>query len=219
MRKQPDTGSAFISVAIADDHPLVINGLRHVLSGQADIALQTTYNTGKALMTGLEQDVPDVLLLDIMLPDITGDELLAGIITMYHDLKVIALTNQSDLYYVETMLERGARGYLLKTSEEAVILDAIRIVYGGGIYLDANVSERLQQVAAGNHLSGFIPILTRREKEVLEHIAANHTSQEIADIMFLSKRTVDSHRQSLLLKMQVKNVAALVKKAIELKLL
>ena len=209
-----------IKIAIADDHPLVISGLYHILNGHPDMLITGRYADGKELLLGLQHNLPDVLLLDIQMPGRTGDELAIDIRNIYPSIRILALTNQDDLYYINTMLSNGVKGYILKTTGEEILMQAIRTVYGGASYIDASLKEKLvQQQASDEAIKNAMPMLTRREKEVLTHIAADLTSQQIADTMFLSKRTVDTHRQSLLLKLGTKNVASLVKKAIQLGLL
>lgn len=207
-------------VSIADDHPLVINGLIQILQCCDDIEIIATYPNGQELLEGLPQLQPDVLLLDIQMPYKTGDEVAPVIIQQYEKVKIIALTNQDNTAYLKSMMRHGVSGYLLKTSDADDIVAAIRQVQAGESYIDPILKDKLVQESLqtkrGNPRT---PLLTRREKEVLELIASNATSQEIADTLYLSKRTIDNHRLSLLLKLDVKNSAALIKKAMQLGLL
>lgn len=209
-----------IKIAIADDHPLVINGLRFILNNSADMTIIGTYGNGKELLKGLLTNLPDVLLLDIHMPGQTGEELAEAISEMYPSVKMLALTNLDNVYYIKSMLRKGVYGYLLKTSREHILLDAIRTVNEGRQYLEATLKEKvLQDDLQAKKMMSANPILSWREKEVLQHISCNLTSQQIAEKLFISKRTVDSHRLSLLTKLGVKNVAALVKKGIQLGLI
>lgn len=209
-----------IRIAIADDHPLVINGLHHILANSPDMLLTGSYANGKELLGGIAADQPDVLLLDIHMPGQSGDELAEIINNKYPEIKMVALTNEDNVYHIKNMLQKGVNGYILKTSREEILLAAIRAVYAGGQYLEPALKEkmRLDERQAKKEF-GVNPVLSRREKEVLQYIAIDLTSQQIADKLFLSKRTVDNHRMSLLMKLGVKNVAALVKKAIQLGLI
>ena len=118
------------------------------------------------------------------------------------------------------MIARGVLGYILKTTREEILLNAIRMVYTGKQYLEPALMDKLAAELKQEKMNAHLmPVLSRREKEVLQFIAQNLTSQEIADKMYLSKRTIDTHRLNLMLKLEVKNVAALVKKAIEVGLL
>ncbi|MCW3123333.1 MAG: response regulator containing a CheY-like receiver domain and an DNA-binding domain [Flavipsychrobacter sp.] len=209
-----------IKIAIADDHPLVINGLQHILGNCVDMEIIGSYPSGKELLVDLVTKQPDVLLLDISMPGQTGDELAEIISEKYPDVKMLALTNLDNVYYIKNMLRKGVHGYILKTSREEILLTAIRAVHNGEQFLEPILKEKVvhdallakRQVAAN-------PILSRREKEVLQFIASNLTSQQIADKLFVSKRTIDNHRLSLLMKLDAKNVAALVKKGIQMGLI
>jgi DNA-binding NarL/FixJ family response regulator len=207
-------------MSIADDHPLVINGLKQILECCKDIEIISTYANGQELLEGLETAQPDVLLLDIQMPYKTGDEVAPLILDAYKGIKIIALTNQDNTYYVKTMMRHGVSGYMLKTSDADTIVDAIRLVAGGEVFVDPLLKEKLvEESILGKKTTTRMPQLTRREKEILELIASNFTSQEIADQLFLSKRTIDNHRLSLLLKLDVKNSAALIKKAMQMGLI
>jgi len=209
-----------IKIAIADDHPLVINGLQYIIINCTDMQLIGSYANGKELLHGFKTAHPDVLLLDIHMPGQTGEELAEIIGVTYPDVKMLALTNEDNVYYIKNMLRKGVHGYILKTTQEDILLEAIRTVYNGEQYLEPVLKEKVIQDAlqAKKQLSAN-PLLSRREKEVLYYIASDLTSQEIADKLFVSKRTIDNHRLSLLMKLGAKNVAALVKKGIQLGLI
>jgi DNA-binding NarL/FixJ family response regulator len=209
-----------IRVAIADDHPLVINGLRFILSNCADIEIIASYANGAELLRGFTKQLPDVLLLDIHMPGQTGEELADIISAQFPTVRMLALTNLDNVYYIKSMMRRGVYGYILKTSREQVLLDAIRTVNKGEKYLETQLQEKVLQdsLQARQQLSAN-PILSWREKEILQLIATNLTSQQIAEKLAISKRTVDSYRLSLLTKLGAKNVAALVRKGIQLGLI
>jgi len=208
-----------IKIAIADDHPLVIVGLSIILANN-DMHLTGSYNDGRELLAGLKSNTPDVLILDIHMPGQQGDEL-AGIITdQYPNIKILALTNEDSVYYVKSMHRKGAHGYILKTTSESVLVDAIRRVYHGEQYLETRLKEKVKQdtLQAKKRLSAG-PVLTEREKEILRYISQDMTSAQIAEKISLSKRTIDYFRLSMLTKLGVKNVGALVKKGIQLGLI
>ncbi len=209
-----------IKIAIADDHPLVISGLRYVLSNCTDMEVTGTYANGNELLKGLQQRQPDVLLLDIHLPGQSGDALAEFICDRYPEIKILALTNLDNVYYIKNMLRKGARGYMLKTAIEPVLLDAVRRVYKGEQYLEPVLRDKvLQDTLSAKKEVSASPMLTTCELEVLKYIALDMTSQEIAEKLSLSKRTVDSHRLSLFTKLGVKNMAGLVRKGIQLGLI
>lgn len=209
-----------IRIAIVDDHPLVISGLKRILDNCADMEVSGSYANGKELLAALPTAQPDVLLLDIQLPGLTGEELAGIISAQYPMIKVLALTNFDNVYYVRTMLKKGAHGYVLKTTNEDILIEAIRCVFDGQPYIEPALKERvlLDNLKAKRSMASQ-PVITRLEKEILQMIAADMTSQQIAQKLFLSKRTIDNYRLSLLMKLGVKNPAGLVKKAIQLGLI
>lgn len=207
-------------IAIADDHKLVVAGLQHLLEDTAGIEVTGTYNNGRELLAGIAISLPHVLLLDIHMPGQTGDELAEIIGRKYPEVKIIAVTNQDNIHYLRTMLKKGVKGYVLKTAPEETLLQAISSVMAGDIFTDPALKDLLDADAANakRHQSSM-PVLTRREKEVLQYLTKNLTSQQIADDMGISKKTVESHRQSLLIKLDVNNAAALIIKSIQLGLI
>ncbi len=209
-----------IKIAIIDDHPLVITGLRHILDGSANTEITGSYTKGKELLQAIAWEQPDVILLDIQLPGQTGDELVDIIKGKYPGIKILVLTNFDNVFYVRNMIKKGANGYVLKTTSEDILLEAITAVYKGEMYLEPVLREKvlLDNLQVKNTFT-IEPVITRMEKEVLQLIAADMTSQQIADKLLLSKRTIDNYRLSLLMKLGVKNPAGLVKKAIQLGLI
>ncbi len=205
-----------IRVAIADDHQMVINGLEHMLAPCSHIHISDIYQTGAALMEGLVQDAPDVLLLDIQLPDQYGDVLLPEIVKKYPAIRILTLTNFDNIFYIKNMMRRGALGYLLKSTDQKTLIEAIETVYAGKQFLPAPLQQRLVEDMLKTKQRGAQPQLTWREKEVLQLIANGCTSQEIAGKLFLSHHTVNNHRLNLIMKLDVKNVAELIKKAVQL---
>ena len=202
-----------ITLGIVDDHSLIISGLAHMLSDQPDYPIMFTATDGKQLMSELEHGVPDVLLLDIELPDANGIELCTTVLKTYPTLHIIALTNHDEVVYVRKMMRNGAKGYLLKGTDKSNLLTAIDTVARGEQFLDRQIERAiLQQTISGKRTSVEVK-LTKRENEILALIANEYSNQEIADKLFLSVRTVESHRHSLNHKLNIKNSAGLVKEA------
>ncbi|MFC3196026.1 response regulator [Parapedobacter deserti] len=203
-----------ITIGIVDDHSLIVSGLAHMLSDETDCPILFTAGSGKQLMAELECQLPDVLLLDIELPDRNGIELCAAILKQHPALPIIALTNHDEVVYVKKMMRSGARGYLLKGTDKYNLLNAIRTVYEGQQFLDRQIERAiLEQTISGKRTSVAIK-LTKRENEILTLIANEYSNQEIADKLFLSVRTVESHRHSLNQKLNIKTAAGLVKEAL-----
>lgn len=206
-----------IKVFIADDHPVVLEGIQKVLGDCAGIMVTGAFSNGHELLQGLKSKLPDVLLLDIQMPGKQGDELAQKISRDYPAISIIALTNLDQSFHVQNMFKNGAKGYLLKSAGRAKIIQAIEAVRNGEQYIDADMREQMvQEMIESNTRNKATPALTEREKEVLQLIVDELTSLEIAGKLFLSQRTVEHHRDNLLLKLDVKNTAGLVKKAIKL---
>jgi DNA-binding NarL/FixJ family response regulator len=203
-----------IKVGITDDHLLVINGLRAMLDKFAHISVIFSENTGDALLKRLKEDQPDVLFLDIQMPGSNGIDLCKQITRDYPDVKVIALTNFEESHYIKQMMRNGAQGYLLKNTDQNTLIEAIETVYKGQQYIDKYMQNALlNEMISGKKRNISEVFLTKRELEILELIAKEHTNQEIADKLFISLRTVQTHRLNITQKLDAKNTAALVKEA------
>ena len=206
-----------IRIAIADDHPMIIGGLQNMLSAYPHIVLEGAYNNGAELLKGLQEKLPDVLLLDIQLPDKTGDELATIILKKYPEQKILTLTNFNSMLYVHNMLRIGVKGYILKTTDPETLIKAIEQVHEGEEFIDQAVKGKLTQYATKMKKEANLrPTLTLREKEILKLTVNGDTIQEISDKLFIGLRTVEYYRSNLLLKLEVKNMAALRKKALEM---
>jgi DNA-binding NarL/FixJ family response regulator len=205
-----------IKVAITDDHLLVINGIKTMLAPYAHISIVYDTTDPLGLLSALADTQPDVLLMDIQMPSIDGMELCKQVHRHFPDIKVIALSSFTETRYIRQMLRNGASGYLLKNTDPDTLAGAIEKVYEGEQYLDDSLKQGLlDEVLTGNKRSMYEIPLTRREKEILKLIAEEHSNQEIADLLFISLRTVETHRLNLTQKLAVKNTAGLVKEAIK----
>jgi DNA-binding NarL/FixJ family response regulator len=161
--------------------------------------------TGKECMELLKWYTPDVILLDINLPDISGIDLCKIILDKYPKQKVLALTTYSERVFIQQMMDNGALGYVLKNASAEEIMDGITEVNAGNKYLCAD-AENLLKKTQENEL-----MITRRESGVLKLLAEGFTNLEIADKLFISPLTVDSHRKNLIVKLQARNTASLIK--------
>ena len=205
-----------IKTAIVDDHTMVIEGLRSMLEGSDLVEVVLTATSAEDFMVQFESSPPQVLLLDINLPGKNGIELCAELSSSHPDMAIIGLSNFSDTPFIKNMMRSGAKGYLLKNTRKEELVEAIKTVAMGNIYLPQDIRNQLLNESIGTHkATGFIPKLSRREKEVLQLIAAEMTSSEIADKLFISLKTVESHRKNLHQKLNVRNSAGLIKTAIQ----
>ncbi len=205
-----------IRVAITDDHPTVRSGLETMLQTQPEIEITASYASGNALLSGLQQEQPDLLLLDIHLPDIPGNELVKIIGEKYPAIHIIILTGANSAFLIKSLYSSGVKGYLLKTSGQEQLLAAINQVVNGEIYLSADIKDILSKSALKQKpgITYTNEELTDREKEILQLISEEYTSQQISERMHLSPRTIENYRLGLMQKLEVKNIAGLIRKAI-----
>ncbi len=211
-----------IRVVIADDHKIIRVGLRGMLEREKDIAVAGEAETADEILSLLSTQEADVILMDIDLGDSDGIKTTRQIKELYPFLHVLGLTMHEEPDYIIKMLEAGASGYLLKNAGREELLTAIHTVAKGDSYFSQKVSATLlqaitrqQEKSATDKKSFSDSRLSEREKEVLRLIAQEYSNGEIAERLFISIRTVDTHRRNLLEKLQVKNTVGLVKYAIE----
>jgi len=202
-----------IKTVILDDHLMVLEGVQSMLNSTSTIKLVEAFSTGKSLLDYLKTETPDVILLDINLPDYNGIELCSIIKKSNPEIAIIGLSNFSDTNFIKNMIKNGALGYLLKNTTQEELIEAIKTVYTKQQYLPKNLKNKLINESLGVQTSSFIPKLTRREKEVLQCVSEELTNNEIADKLFISTKTVESHRKNLLQKFGVRNTAGLIKEA------
>ena len=198
-----------IKILIVDDHPVVAEGLRKLIQDSKIAEVIGVAGSGKACMDFLKWEKPDIIFLDINLPDASGLDLCKTIKEKNPAQKILALTTFNERSVVLKMMENGADGYILKNSESDEILEAIKEINAGNKFLAVEVEAILKKKTDGGM------ILTRREKEVLNLIADGLTNQEIAEKLFISPLTVDSHTKNLITKLSARNSASLIKLAVE----
>jgi DNA-binding NarL/FixJ family response regulator len=206
-----------IKVFIIDDHPSIIAGLKTMLQNSEDIVVVGSFDKGKDLLEALENNVPDVLLLDIHLPDIAGNRLARIISSKYPQLAILAFTNMNTDFHVHDMMKNGCLGYVLKTADAHTIIQGIKEVYQGKQFIIHPMKEDIQyEMMQSVKQATKLPSLTKRENEILAHICNGFTNQKIAEKLSLSIRTIENHRFNLSQKLQVKSTADLIKKALHL---
>lgn len=195
-------------VFIVDDHYMVIEGIRSLLQYEANIEWAGHATNAESCLAFLKREQPDLILMDINLPDKSGIDLCLEVKTKYPLIRILGLSTFNQRSYIEKMVENGASGYLLKNAGKEELLKGIETAMQNKIYLSHEAALSIR-----NNSNKETPVLTRREKEVLELIASGNTNQEIADKLFISYTTVDTHRSNLLQKFEAKNVAMLINMA------
>lgn len=208
-----------IQLVIVDDHPLVIDGITTMLRDVDWLRVTGYCKNGKSALEFLENNQPHIILLDINLPDIDGLQLCSTIRSKNKDAKIIGLTSADEAGIITQFLQRGGNGYLLKNMERDELLHAINKVLNGGIYLSDVANEKiLLQFQYAKEANSSVPALTRREKEILTLLMQGFTGPQIAEKLFLSQYTVETHRRNLMQKLNVHNTQSLLKVARHLKL-
>ncbi len=202
-----------ISVLITDDHIMLAEGLKKIINDSAKARVIATAHSGNDCRQLLKETMPDVLLLDINLPDTDGITLCSELKSIYPSLKILALTSYGEYTMVRRMMESGASGYILKNAMAEEMLEGIEVVASGETFLCHEV-DLLMKKQANNAIW-----LTPRERQLLQLIAEGNTNQEIAEKIFLGVETVNSYRKNLLFKLSARNTAVLVKMAFEQKLI
>lgn len=200
-----------ITVVIADDHAMVRSGLRALLEREQDIEVVDEAGDVETALRKVRAHRPDVLLLDLIMPGAPVIESIPSIDEVNADTNIVVLTMQSDPAYAKTALQAGASGYVLKDAVDADLVGAVRQVAQGGTYLDPKLGARL----ARSDGTARSELLSKRETEVLSLIALGHTNQEISEKLFLSVRTVESHRSHIQQKLRLSTRAELVRYALD----
>jgi DNA-binding NarL/FixJ family response regulator len=206
-----------IRVFIVDDHPVVIEGIHSLLKNEKDIEWVGHAMNAKSCLGFFVGNTADVVLMDISMPDTSGIELCAAMKEKYPGIFILGLSTFNQGLYIKKMMENGASGYILKNSSKEELIKAIHSIYEGNIFFNGEVGQALTAYQKSSITE--MPILTRREKEILELIAEGYTNSQIAGKIFLSQFTVDTHRKNLLAKLNVRNTASLIRLAVEQKLI
>jgi DNA-binding NarL/FixJ family response regulator len=210
---------ASYSIVLADDHALVRQGLRRILEGTDDLEVVGEANDGLELLQLLTHVTPQMVILDIFMPNLRGIEAITEIKTMYPEVKILILTMHRDKEYLYLALSAGAKGYLLKEDAPKELFDAIAKLRQDKTYISPYFSDRVVDdlVQIGKRDAKVIfemDPLTTREREVLKLIAEGKSSKEIASLLFISVFTVNNHRASIMEKLNLKKATDLVKYAI-----
>ncbi|MEN9347958.1 MAG: hypothetical protein RLZZ77_1469 [Bacteroidota bacterium] len=201
-------------ILLVDDHQIVIDGIRALLATENNVEIKGEAHNGAEALEMLHLLKVDIALMDLDMPAMGGLEATKLIRAKFPEVKIIVLTMHDEKAMVQSMIDAGADGYLLKNSPKAELLRAISAVSGGESYFPAEVKSILLQADFEHARKGKLADLTDREMEILKCIAEGHSNKEIGERLFISHRTVDTHRTNLMQKLDVHNIAGLVRIAI-----
>jgi DNA-binding NarL/FixJ family response regulator len=222
LEQEKDTAVHLINLLIVDDHQMVRDGIKVMLQSKKDIfqfIIDEAENGEEAIKKVLRKPY-DVILMDYQMPDMSGAQTAENIMKYQPRTKILALSNYDELAYVEKMIASGSKGYVLKNIEPTQLLTAIKTILENKTYYSNEVSSKLLDAANRTVADQILEThgLTKRELEVLRMIAMEMTNEEIAEKLFVGKRTVDTHRQNLLNKLHARNTVGLIKAAYKLEL-
>ncbi|MBK8139662.1 MAG: response regulator transcription factor [Chitinophagaceae bacterium] len=198
-----------IKVLVVDDHPMVLEGMRSMLAQISFVEISGTVSNAFDAIEMIKVNLPDIVITDINMPEVSGIDLTVKIRKEFPAVRVVAMSTFKERSYISQMIQSGASGYLVKSASKEEIEEAILSVNEGKLYMSLDINLTSSDKQELNNM----PVLSSREKEVLQLIADGMTNPQIAAKLFLSLHTVDSHRKNLLTKFAVNNTASLIKLA------
>ena len=201
-----------VKLFITDDHYMIVEGIRSLLQYEKDIEWLGHAMSAASCMAFLQQQQPDVILMDINLPDKSGIELCKEVKAKYPSIHIIGLSSYNQQSFIQKMIDNGASGYALKNATREELIEALETVMSGQKFLSHEAATTILK-----NEDSKMPVLTRREKEVLLLISDGMTNHEIGEKLFISTTTVDTHRKNLLAKFEAKNTATLIRMAAQFK--
>jgi DNA-binding NarL/FixJ family response regulator len=204
-----------IRILIADDHGVVAEGLKHLVEAQSDMEVVSLAVDGREAVRQARDLHPDVVLMDLSMPELNGADATRAILERDPKCRVIVLSMYSEREYVRRALKAGAAGYVVKRSAAKEVVEAIRAVHAGQRFLSPRVADVVLDDYAGEGADDLLSKLSQREREVLQLLAEGHTGAQIAERLSLSQKTVETYRARLVEKLGIRDVAGLVRFAIQ----
>lgn len=209
-----------IRIVLADDHAVLRAGLRVLLNAEPDINVVGEAGDGEEALHAIAQFQPDIIVLDLMMPNVKGLDIIEQISKAYPHTRVLVLTMHADTQYIRHVVKAGGAGYVLKSSADTELIKAIRVVASGGSYLTPEATQvlisdyREKDEPVSKPVTG-LDLLSEREHEVLVMTALGYSSREIGELLFISPKSVDTYRQRLMEKLRLENRAELVQYALK----
>lgn len=202
-----------VNIVITDDHPMMLEGLKNILAAEVDFKVLNCFTDGKTTLEHIGSIQPEILLLDINLPDRNSIELVSLLKKQCPEMKILAISVHNEYAVINSMLTEGANGYIQKNASGQEIIEGIRTVLQGQRFLCSQTRLKMSKDADGSLQS--VPKLTRREKEILLEAVKGLTTSQMAETLFISPHTVESHRKNLIEKFGVKSITSVIKLALE----
>lgn len=209
-----------IKILIADDHPLIADGIKNAIETDVKFKVEAIVNNGKEVLNYIKNNTIDIVLLDIDMPVMNGIDCASSLISDNNPVKIVMLSMHQDSYTIKKLIDLGVQSYLLKTVASKELIFALYKVYEGENYFNADVTKAIledkpsKSFTKTNTISPLVSELTKREKEVIIHICKGLSNSEIGEILFISPKTVDVHRTNIMRKLDIHNVVSLVRFAL-----
>jgi DNA-binding NarL/FixJ family response regulator len=204
-----------IRILLADDHPVVAEGLRSLIDAQGDMKVVALTGNGLGAVRSCLETKPDIVVMDQAMPEMNGTEAAEMIRSRRSSARVVMLSMHSNTEHVQRALQAGASGYVLKTSAVNELVDAIRVVHAGRRYLSRALADELLERIMGDARCGPLSVLSARERQVLKLVAEGNSLVRIAAQLSLSRKTVETYRGRMMVKLGIENLAGLIKFAIK----
>ena len=210
-----------IKLFIVDDHQMLIDGIKSLLNNESDFSIIGETNRASLAIALIKKNIPDIVLTDINMPEINGIELTRELKKLYPRIKIIALSMFGEKSTISEMLDAGASGYILKNTGKEELINALQKVASGGMFFSDEVSAEMMKAISehGQKKEENKVYLTDREKEIVQLISKEYSNAQIGQTLFISERTVETHRKNIFRKANTKTVVGLMKFAIENKLI
>ncbi len=210
-----------IRVILADDHAVLRAGLRVLLNNEPDITVVGEAGDGEQALAAIGKLQPDIVVLDLMMPNVKGLDIIEKIVQDYPKTRILVLTMHTDTQYIRHVVKAGGAGYVLKSSADTELIEAIRVIASGNSYLTPEATQvlmsdyREQDSASSAAEEIGLSLLSEREHEVLVMTALGYSSREVGELLFISPKSVDTYRQRLMEKLQLESRAELVQYALK----